>query len=200
MNSSSMLAKRFTNADVISHLHKIIEMPEHKTKLSKELMKGVSYIPLKITSKYKKFTNYKDLLQVGYETLWRAILTFDINKSDNFHYWARRWIKQKVAIAAWREKIYLGTCVLSGLELEADDLNDFEESILKIEEQHIVNAAVLELDELQSTVMLDIYDDGKSLRNIGDDIGLSHESVRKIRDSAIDALRIKIDQKLVINI
>lgn len=199
MNSSNMLVKKLTNAEVLTYLHNFAEMPDMKFTHGSELVKRLSFIPLSIASKYKKFPNYRDLLQIGYETLWKSIIAFDVTKGDNFFCWAYLWIRQKIAKEALKEKIYLGTFVASGLELESDEANEFENILLHTEEENILKVAFSELSGEKKSVMTEIYENDRSLRDLGSDMNISHESVRKIRDDAIRVLKRIIDHKLVIN-
>lgn len=195
-----MLAKKFTNADIITQLHNFAEIPEFKIKHGNQLIRGLSFIPLSAVSKYRKFTNYPDLLQVGYETLWKSIMSFDVSKSNNFFCWSYMWIRQKIAKEALKEKNYLSTYVLAGLEIEGEESHDFEESIFKTEERHLINSSLLELSKVQHTLILDIYDNGRSLREIGKNMKLSHESVRKMKEDATSLLKKIVERKLIINI
>lgn len=194
-----MLVKKLTNTEVLVYLHNFAEMPEMKITQGDELVRRLSFIPLSAAYKYKKFPNYKDLLQVGYETLWKSIIAFDVTKGDNFFCWAFLWIRQKIAKEALKEKIYLGTFVSSGLELESDETDEFENILLRAEEENILKVAFSELSGERKSVMTEIYENDRSLRDIGSAMNISHESVRKIRDDAIRVLKRIIDQKLVIN-
>lgn len=194
-----MLYRKFTNADALSYLHTFVETPDLKFKQGGELIKGLSFIPLSAAAKYRKFSNYKDLMQIGYETLWRAILTFDVSKSDNFFCWAFLWTRQKIAKEALKEKVYLNTFVSSGLDLELDELDEFEDLFLRAEEEDILKAAFSQLNKDQVFVMDELYKNDRSLRDVGTDMKVSHESVRRIRDDAIRILKRITDQKLVIN-
>jgi RNA polymerase sigma factor (sigma-70 family) len=194
-----MLVKRLTNTDVMVYLHNFAEMPDMKITQGDELVRRLSFIPLSLAYKYKKFPNYKDLLQVGYETLWKSIVSFDVTKGDNFFCWAYLWIKQKIAKEALKEKIYLETFVMSGLELESDEIDEFENILLRTEEENILKVAFSELSGERMSVMTEIYRNDRSLRDIGSDMNISHESVRKIRDDAVRVLKRIIDQKLIIN-
>lgn len=195
-----MIARRFTNTDVIAHLQNFSNLPEFKIKHGNELVRGLSFIPLSAASKYRKYSNYHDLLQCGYETLWRSIISFDTSKSQNFFGWAFLWIRQKIAKEALKEKIYLNTYVLSGLATpDEEDDNDLENLLLESEEKHIINEAMRQLDKSHRDILLQVYNDERSLRDLGHDIKMSHESVRKIRDDATRILKRIIDQKLIIN-
>jgi RNA polymerase sigma factor (sigma-70 family) len=191
-----MPVKRLTNTDVMVYLHNFAEMPDMKITHGDELVRRLSFIPLSLAYKYKNFPNYKDLLQVGYETLWKSIVSFNVTKGDNFFCWAYLWIKQKIAKEALKEKIYLETFVMSGLELESDEIDEFENILLRTEEENILKVAFSELSVEQMSVMTEIYRNDRSLRDIGSDMNISHESVRKIRDDAVRVLKRIIDQKI----
>ena len=194
-----MRVKKFTNADVVARLSNCSSRDDISKRYGNELIRGLSFIPLSVTSRYKKFSNYQDLVQVAYETLWKSIISFDINKSDNFYYWAFLWTRQSVAQAALKEKIYLEATSCSGLNLDVNGHTDFEKELLEIEDSALMKKSIAELSPSQSYVMNEVYQENKSLRDIGIAMSLSHESVRKIRDDATRRLKMIIDQKIVIN-
>lgn len=59
----------------------------------------LSYMVFNKTSKYKKFSNYDDLVQSGFEALLCALKTFD-SKKGSFAWWANRYISTRISRVA----------------------------------------------------------------------------------------------------
>lgn len=77
-----------------------------KTKLKKDLRELNShknlmankfkYIIQTKTSQYKKFSNYEDLNQDGYEAFMMALNTFDPNKNASIFWWLHKYIDTRI--------------------------------------------------------------------------------------------------------
>lgn len=77
-----------------------------KTKLRKDLRELNShknlmankfkYIIQTKTSQYKKFSNYEDLNQDGYEAFMMALNTFDPNKNASIFWWLHKYIDTRI--------------------------------------------------------------------------------------------------------
>lgn len=68
-------------------------------KFQNECIKKLTPLVTKKTSKYKKFSNYKDLEQDGFEALLMALNTYKPEKGS-FGFWASQYIKTRVSRSA----------------------------------------------------------------------------------------------------
>ena len=189
---------KLCNKDIIALID---EQKISKNKLSQnKLIELLSFIPYSITEKYKRYGNYSDLLQCAHETLWKSIVTFDSNKSDNFFYWAYLWIKQAVAKEALKEKEYLAD--YPSIDCYAIDfgiVESAEEYYLAHEERQLISSALFKLNKKYQQVLEGLYEEELSLRALSKQIGISHESVRNLRDVGLQELNQIINQQLNIN-
>ena len=184
-----MLAKKLTNEEAMAQLKIIAANTDAATEFKLALLKVSSFIPLTLASKYRRYANYNDLLQIGFEALWRAINVFDTSKNDNFLGWAFLVTRQAICREALREKKYLDTYILSGLSVGHDNSYEFEEDLLNAQEEKVIKMAIDQLGGEYKSLLLDIYINSRSLRDVGKSMGISHESVRRAKDEAIDHLK-----------
>lgn len=77
--------------DKIKSCSSNLELKKLKNEQNK-LINSLQFIIEQYTKKYKKFSNYEDLHQIGYIALLNALKTFKIGKSS-FSWWAQKYIK-----------------------------------------------------------------------------------------------------------
>jgi len=188
-----MLSRKLSDVDIINVFKQIDEEPQRKKELYEDLVKKLSYIPCSLVAKYRRYGNYLDLKQTAYLTFFKAMSTFDYNKSSNFKGWSWWWVRKEVAKEAYREKLYLASFAdLNIEEIEVMFTYNIEESFIELEQAKIVEELLGKLDDRSRAILEKSFGvqnlPPESLREIADGLGLSHESVRKIRNTAIQKL------------
>jgi RNA polymerase sigma factor (sigma-70 family) len=159
-----------------------------------KLLKKLSWIPATLAAKYKPFENYRDIMQTGYLTLFRAILNFDYTKSSNIVGYIYPWVKVEIAKEAWRQKEYLQKYQLVGDSklLDSTLVGSPEEAFLANEELRLFKNILKKLDTDSNRIITKTFDlDGmgrRSLRQLSDEMGVSHETIRKMRIKAVKKL------------
>lgn len=159
-----------------------------------EVLQASSFLVRRMTMKYRGLDDYDDLYQVGLLILYQAIRTFNYRESPNFYAWCYRWIKKEIAIAAFRQKRYHQRFEVTDTRiLRIEELADSnpEEYVFSIERQECLEKACKVLGKRPGYIIRKLFGVGgqrSSLREIGNNIGLSHEHVRRIKDSALQQL------------
>lgn len=195
---SDMLKPKLKNSYVIAQLSNMCTKKSRITGCA-ALVSGLSFIPLFLAGKYKKYPNYNDILQVGYETLWKTLIDFDVTKSSNFTGCAFFWIRQKMAREASKELILSKNWDLKGLVVPDMQDGDLESEILHHEEKELAKALLDQLPSEYRDIIFYIYDENTSLRDVGAKMSLSHETVRRMAQDAISTMRKNTQNILLIN-
>lgn len=190
-----MLSKKLSSVEIVGLFEKMEQHPESTKEVCSVLVQKLSYIPCALVAKYKKYDNYQDLKQIAYLTFLQSILTFDYHKSCKLEAWSWQWVKKEVAKAALREKKYrAGYECLDFEEFEKEQCYFPEDNIISLQDQVIVLKALEHINEKSQMVIKKTFgieeDTPVSLRVLANDMGMSHESVRKIRNKAISRLAI----------
>lgn len=84
--------------DKINSCSDSLELKKLKNEQNK-LINSLQFIVEQYTKKYKKFSNYEDLYQIGHIALLNALKTFKIGKSS-FSWWAQKYIKLMLSRSA----------------------------------------------------------------------------------------------------
>lgn len=188
-----MLAKKMTEDEIIVCFHRMHEEPAFAPQIRDSLVKKLSYIPCSLVGKYRKYDNYEDLKQVAYMTFIHAINTFDYRRGDNFKGWCWWWIRKEVAKEAYAQKVYLQRRVrLSTKRWEEEELVDsYEDILVAFDSTYHLHKAIHRLDGRSSYIIqasFGISCEALPLREIGSHLGVSHESVRRYREIAMQKL------------
>lgn len=117
------------------------------------------------TYRYKKFSNYNDLKQDGFEALMLAFKTYDPDKGD-FIGWASRYINTKVCRAAnahstikypIKKAKNLKPYKTTEMPVLIDSKNPLT-SVENFEDKKFIREAIEQLPERQKQVILSYYD------------------------------------------
>lgn len=190
-----MLVKRADSLELI-RLFKNMNQAEGTDKyiVQTQLLKKLSWIPATLAAKYRPFDNYRDILQVGYLTLFKAILSYDYKKSSNVLGYIYPWVRVEIAKEARRQKEYLQKYQLVGdsKTLDTSVVCSPEEVYLRTEQLKVIQNILKKLDRDSNKVITRTFDlDGagrQSLRQLATEMGVSHETVRKIQLRAIQKI------------
>ena len=155
------------------------------------LLKHKNLILVVLKRQYPGRCDYADLIQEGWIGLWQAILTFDPNRGAAFSTYAGRVIRNqiwRVVAAGWRKAGWL-----EGLRA-TDSLTD----LVTIWQQEQIRQAVAEElaclpERLRQVIVLAYGLDGQEplfLYEIGQQMGLSRERIRQLRNEALVLLRL----------
>ena len=141
--------------------------------------------------KYSGFNKKDDVLQESYLGLWTAIQSFDYSKNFDFYRWAHWNISSKIknflSLEAASDKAASALCELSHRDVGLD-YSPFDAALLK---DFIRKSSLKNRDR---RVLVDIVIVGKTLKEVGSEIGLSEERVRQIKESSISRLRSELER------
>lgn len=167
--------------------------------LESEVLSKLKYLVCRHASRYKKMSNYEDLVQEGTIGLLKAIRKFDPDRYPNFFVYCERWINNGIKRAAKKfDIVYNPTkkrTVYSGLKQideEAPNINP-EEAYFNQEVRSVIDSALGKFDPRDQDIVNRIFGlNGycpHSLREIGPIYNITHERVRQIRDSVVSGLK-----------
>ena len=142
--------------------------------------------------KYKQgFQRYEDdLIQSGMLELWRACRTYDKSKNVRFGSYAVRCICNEMNYFLRKElKHYLNTTGYGVLDNEGKKVNILD--ITADEKQDFQEELNMKLF-LQKSKLVSEYANGKSMRNIGQDIGKSRQQVYNLITKEREELKNRI--------
>lgn len=174
-----------------------VENEKEAGELHEKIFRLTSFIPEHLAYKYRKFSFYADLLQIGKMALFAAIRCFDPEKCPNFYGWAYPWVKKSVGMAAFRQKQYAEIFDFSSnwdrLSQEVVGEQDPEEILFGKELSVVLFKASGKTGRDPSYIINSLYGLGdyakKSISVIGDKRSLSRHRVRKLRDRALAQMR-----------
>lgn len=189
------LVKKTNSVEIIKMLDQARQLPEKEArKLHNMVFKDLLWVAFAASSKYKKYPNYKDLLQVAELALYKAIMAFDNTKSANIFAYIYPWVKTDVRREAWKEKQYLSFNELSDSSNEENSIFDElicspEEMYLLDEKEKVILNILKNLDNSSKYILYRSLglegSEIESLRDIAEGMNMSHENVRQIRNKAI---------------
>jgi len=174
------------------------DTPEYKhlrTRVFDHIFKSVSYLPTKVAGRYSKFADREDLLQIGKYALYRAIRTFDCTKGNHFFSWSYLWLVKSIKIEAHRQRRYKETFPtkdMNTLESLSKSVVDTETLYNERLNAYCIDVALKGTSETYSKILRMSFGIGAemmSLRDIGKEVGKSHEWVRTARARALDGLK-----------
>lgn len=193
------MSRRITNSEAIEKF-KQLEHEEDGEKIKKiesELVAGCGFLVLGITKRYGGLSNYEDLCQEGYIGLLRAVRKFNYNKFPNFFIYANRWITNYVLKSAKRYDIVYNPDKKKTIYSEPKeddailDVNQ-EDEFFEKERISVLNKILLRCNNTESEVLRRSLgaNNGRcdSLRKIGNDLNISHEKVRQIKNNAVEKI------------
>jgi RNA polymerase sigma factor (sigma-70 family) len=147
-------------------------------------------------NRYKKFTNYIDLMQDGFEALMLALRTYDPKKGD-FSWWARKYIDTRISRAANAHST-IRFPIKKAKETQPYKTNTIpvivdmnknpSESVEKNEISKFVMEAIDKLPEAQKRIILIAYEfDNKissSMTSISKELEISRPTCIKLLEEA----------------
>lgn len=152
-------------------------------------------------AKYRRFSNYPDLEQEGFEALLMSLNTFDPSKG-NFGYWARQYIKTRVCRAAnahstiripIKKAKEMRPHKTYTIPMQVDVAPTPSESLEKSERVKYLFKAIDKLPEDQKKVISLVYGFGDKIRNtaseIMDELSLTRPQYTKLLHAAKDNIK-----------
>jgi len=157
------------------------------------------------TSKYRKFSNYPDLQQDGFEALMLAFETFDPDKGD-FTWWASKYINTRVSRAAnahstirfpLKKAKELQPYKTSTMPILVDPKNSPLEDVEQAQQSGVVQKAIAKLPKKQKQVIMLHYDlvvgkKSNSISKISQELKISRPTCVKLLEDAEKSLRNKL--------
>ena len=158
-------------------------------------------------SKYRKFSNYSDLVQDGFEALMMALETYN-PKKGNFSWWADKYIKTRLSRSANAHstiKIPLKKAKdmqpykTNSIPLLIDNSNNPLNDVERTEEHEAIWQALDELSETQKQAILMRHEfNGKkdaSVSKISETLNISRLACTKLLSEAESKLRNSLHKK-----
>tara|TARA_Y100000034_G_scaffold136531_2_gene213645 strand:- start:4075 stop:4626 length:552 start_codon:yes stop_codon:yes gene_type:complete len=131
--------------------------------------------------------NSKDALQEAYLGLWMAIITYDYQKNFDFYRWAQWNISKKIRNSRIEANKFLKA--KSSIKFKLDSYNVEQ----KVEARDICQRYLLSynnvLSKREKMIIIDNILLEKKLTEIANDIELSIERTRQIRNQGLEKLR-----------
>jgi RNA polymerase primary sigma factor/RNA polymerase sigma factor len=132
---------------------------------------------------------YEEALQAGRVGLWRATLSYDAGRGTAFSTYA--WVAIRRHI--WRAAVQAGGDAGCGLIASPRQAPDVEAYVDRVLVHEALSALLCQLpDRLQGVIVARYGLDGhpsRSLRQLGAQLGLSHERIRQLEQDALAWLR-----------
>ncbi len=156
------------------------------------------------TSKYRKFSNYPDLQQDGFEALMLAFETYDPKKGD-FVWWASKYIGTRVSRAAnahstirypLKKAKELQPYKVSAIPILIDTSYNPLEAVEQGQEVSVVQEALSELPEQQRQIVMMYHEFAgrdSSVSKISKKLKMSRPACQKLLNEAQDFLRNKLE-------
>lgn len=179
-----------------------VELENHElgTIESKRLLDNIAnmlyYIPSVMVQRYKWSTSVEEMHAAGLEGLAKAIDRYDYRQNNNFFLYSFRTIHGEITREQKREIKWTElskTCspveeyeaILPG---DGDPEQDMikKENLIRLEK--LINSLDIKSKQVIS-MCLGIEGERRSLRYIAKNLGLCHETVRRIRDDTVEKLK-----------
>jgi RNA polymerase sigma factor (sigma-70 family) len=151
------------------------------------LFKRLMFFARSRARKYNNFSKKDDILQESYLGLWRSIQTFDHYKNFDFYRWAHWNISSKIKNFLSSESMNYNVIVeKANYKNDCDFYENNVEHALQI--KNIFEGNYI-LTKREKIVLSDLIMRGKTLREVGGEIGLSEERVRQIKEESLFKIR-----------
>ena len=170
--------------------------------------KKLSYLINNKTSRYKKFSNYQDLQQDGFEALIHAFETYDPKKGD-FTWWASKYIGTRISRSAnchstikipLKKARKLPPFKDSKIPNIIDEKNIPDLGVEVAQTNYILMSAIEELPEQHKKALLLHYDfsgnNKSSISSLSRELMVSRPVCIKILSEATEKLKEKLQGKL----
>ena len=152
------------------------------------------------TNKYKKFSNYPDLQQDGFEALMLAFETYNPDKGD-FVWWASKYINTRVCRSAnahstirfpLKKAKDLQPYKTNTMPVLVDSKKDPFENIDDAQQKSVIKDVISELPEKQKQIILSHYEfkeGNASISNISKELKISRPACVKLLEEAERSLK-----------
>jgi RNA polymerase sigma factor (sigma-70 family) len=195
MKTKSKRTRKPTTLE-ITLLFKELENQDKSGEAFHELFYKLSCIPQRLVRKYHWAPNQRDLLNSGYETLIRAIRTYDFAKCNNFFLWGERWIRKEIAKEKFKEKEWVDNQHLSQDVAEYADLLpdpvNLEDDYQVAEERALAYQLINSLEPTSMNFIQKLYgledNDPVSLRALAKELKISPKKAWKLKSEIIETL------------
>ena len=150
------------------------------------------YLPLvrSIAAKYNKLgIPQEDLEQEGMIGLLEAANKFEENKGTKFSTYATYWIKKYILAAVDKEKKHS----LNSTNLNEEITKDKKAITIKSDTNIVLPS---DMPENEKNVLTMLYEDEFTLKEIAEELGISRERVRQLKEKGLRRLRVKNDDKV----
>lgn len=167
------------------------------------------YLVTNRTGKYRKFSNYKDLEQDGFEALFLALRTYDPSKGS-FTWWADKYISTRVARAAnthstirvpLKKAREMKPYKTSTIPILVDSQPDPQSCFEATETSRHITCAVKQLPEQHQKLINLIYGfQGMKPHSVGNALevlSISRSQGLRLLEEAKNQLREKLDSSLL---
>lgn len=157
-----------------------------------KILKGTLFVVDRLVEKYRGLSLYEDIKQIGRQSLYNAIITFNPEKCPKFYGWAVPWIKKDVAIAALQAKEYFNQNDFENdaMELASQELdeNNPEEIFLNRERNNVLWHAVGKTGVFSAYLIEDLFNNDQSEKDISVKIKMSIRKIQSTRNRALKTL------------
>lgn len=155
------------------------------------------------TNKYRKFSNYPDLQQDGFEALMLAFETYNPEKGD-FVWWASKYINTRVCRAAnahstirfpLKKAKQLQPFKINTIPVLIESKNGPLENVEEAQCSQVIQDAIAELPDDQKQIILLYYefkDSNTSISKISKELKISRPACVKLLDKAENSLKDKL--------
>ena len=151
------------------------------------LFKSLMFFAENRVNKYNFFYKNDDVLQEAYLGLWAAICTFDHHKNFDFYRWAQWHISSKI-------RDLLSVNLKNSCEIPTtynDDIEDYYDimydDIFDLKQALFCSNTLLDRDK---KILYDSFFLGKTLSEIADDLSISIERVRQLKNRSLSKLKV----------
>ena len=168
--------------------------------IQNQIVQEVSFLVYSLTNKYKRFSNYEDLVQEGFIGLIKAARTFDYTLYPNFFVFAHQRIINGIRRSAKKYdvvynpgKVKTVYCDSESMyqEVTDEDLN-LDEVLIRKESTERVNKVVNTLPTRERKIMQSLFGintNSHTLRQTERYCGLTYERIRQIKNRIIEKLK-----------
>ncbi len=154
----------------------------------------MDYLPMikSIATKYKgNGVPLEDLIQEGFLGLLEAEKRFEPSNGSKFSTYAFYWIKKKIVEAVRREKIQTMRLLELNEEILEDNNRNEDYKGMNLD----ISSIAKNLSQLEQKIFELHFQEGKTLSQIAEELGIRREKVRQIKQLLIRKMRINMKSK-----
>lgn len=152
------------------------------------------------TSRYRKFSNYPDLKQDGFEALMMAFETYKPDKGD-FVWWASKYISTRISRSAnahstirfpLKKAKEMQPYKVGEMPIMIDSSKNPQEAVEQNQEVDLIYRAICELPDKQRQIILmhhEFSGNSSSISKISQKLKISRPTCQKLLEEAKNSLR-----------